>query len=146
MITQILRRHAGVRQAFRHFPLVSIHDLAKLAAETAEFAAHRGGFWPMHKALMAQSARLSIPLLLRLASERGLSPDALQDALFSGRFAAKVGHDFARGMLKSVDGTPTLFINGKRYVGPMTIGALGAAVDAARGSTIPVKPRLRVVA
>ena len=144
MVVEVLRRCTGVRQTFRHFPLVAIHDMANLAAETAEFAAGHGRFWPMHGALMAQSSRLSIPLLLSLAAQLGLPQDELRDGLYNGMFGAKVGHDFARGMLNGVEGTPTLFINGKRYVGPITVGALGAAIDTARAAVIATVPRIHV--
>jgi len=49
-------------------------------------------------------------------------------------------------MLNGVEGTPTLFINAKRYVGPMTVGALTAAIDTARGATIASAPQIHVVA
>jgi protein-disulfide isomerase len=133
IMVEVLRRCSGVRQTFRHFPLVAIHPMAKPAAETAEFAGSHGSFWPMHGALMAHSAKLSIPLLFSLAAQQGLPRDELRDGLSNGKFATKVGHDFARGVLNGVEGTPTLFINGKRYAGPMTVGALEAAIDAARG-------------
>lgn len=136
VIAEVLRRSPGVRQTFRHFPLVAMHDMAKLAAETAEFAASHGSFWPMHAALMARSGRLDISLLLSLAGELGLPPEELRDDLFNSTFAPKIGHDFARGLLQGVEGTPTLFINGRRYIGPMTVGALGAAIDTARGAVI----------
>lgn len=144
LVVEALRRSAGVRQTFRHFPLETIHPMAKLAAETAEFAAGHGSFWQMHSALMAHSATLSIPLLFDLAVALGLSAEKLRDSLSSGRFAAKVGHDFARGVLSGVGGTPTLFINEQRYVGPMTVGALTAAINTERGHVIAVVPQMQV--
>lgn len=144
IVVEVLRRSIGVRQAFRHFPLETIHPMAKMAAETAEFAADHGSFWQMHGALMAHSAELSIPLLFGLAAGLGLSTDELRDGLSDGRFAAKVGHDFARGMLNGVAGTPTLFINDQRYVGPMTVGALTAAINTERAHVIAVAPQMHV--
>ncbi len=144
LIGQALRRSTGVRQTFRHFPLETIHPMAKLAAETAEFAADHGLFWQMHGALMAHSAKLSIPLLFGLAADLGLPTDELRDSLSSGRFAAKVGHDFARGVLSGVPGTPTLFINEQRYVGPITVGALTAALTTERAHVIAVVPQMHV--
>lgn len=138
VIGAVLRRCASVRQTFRHFPITAVHDLAKLAAETVEFAARHGRFWQMHGALMAQSANLTTPMLLSLAGDLGIPLDDLRAVLFSGTFTAKVGHDFARGVLNGVDATPTLFINERRYIGPMTVGALSAAIDAARDAVVVV--------
>ena len=144
IIVEVLRRSIGVRQTFRHFPLATIHPMAKMAAETAEFAGSHGSFWQMHGALMAHSAELSIPLLFRLAAGLGLPAEELRDGLSDGRFAAKVEHDFARGMLNGVAGTPTLFINEQRYVGPMTVGALAAAINTERAHVIAVVPQMHV--
>jgi len=143
-IVEVLARSRGVRQTFRHFPLEAIHRMAKLAAETAEFASIYGSFWPMHGALMAHSAKLSVPLLFDLAASLGLPQRELREGLSSGRFVGKVRHDFARGVLNGVEGTPTLFINGKRYAGPITVGALEAAIDTARGAVIAPAVRVRV--
>lgn len=144
VVVEILRRCKGVQQTFRHFPLEAVHPMAKLAAETAEFAAGHGAFWAMHAALMTHSAELSIPLLFGLAAELGLPQHELREGLSQGAFASKVGHDFARGVLNGVEGTPTLFIDGKGYVGPMTVGALEAAIDTARGDVIASIPRVQV--
>ena len=144
LVVEALRRSPSVRQTFRHFPLETIHPMAKLAAETAEFAADHGLFWQMHGALMAHSAKLSIPLLFDLAAALGLPGEKLRDSLSSGRFVAKVGHDFARGVLSGVGGTPTFYINEQRYVGPITVGALTAAITTARAHVIAVVPKMHV--
>jgi len=98
----------------------------------------------MHCALMEQSAKISMPLLFSLAGQLGLPQNELRDGLSSGTFAAKVGHDFARGVLNGVEGTPTFFINGTRYAGPMTVGAIEAAIDIARGDVIPSAPGMHI--
>ena len=144
VVSEVMRRYKGVRQTFRHFPLVDVHDMAKPAAETAEFAASHGEFWAMHGALMANSAKLSITFLLALTRELGLPQDELRDGLVNSTFEPKIGHDFARGMLNGVEGTPTLFVNGLRYIGPITVRALGAAVDTARGGVITTEPRIHI--
>ena len=52
MLAQIHEDYPGdVRLVYRHFPLVSIHDKAQLAAEAAEAAGAQGKFWEMHELL-----------------------------------------------------------------------------------------------
>ena len=40
-----------VRVAYRHFPLVSIHDKAALSTQASEAAGAQGKFWEMHDLL-----------------------------------------------------------------------------------------------
>ncbi|WP_020188287.1 DsbA family protein [Methylopila sp. 73B] len=118
-----------LRLVFRHFPLVEVHPHSGPAAETAEFAGGNGLFWSMHDALFANQRRLSVPLMIALASSLNLSTVALRDALASGLYAGKVRADFAGGVRSGVNGTPTFFINGARYDSPNGVFGLGEAID-----------------
>ena len=130
VVVEILRRHdRGLMQAFRHFPLEAIHPVARPAAETAEFAGAHGDFWSMHRALMAHSSSLSLPVIFNLSALLGLSVTRLRDALSGGACAAKVRRDFTMGLHSGVRGTPTFFVNGELYDGPVTADALSAALD-----------------
>lgn len=118
-----------LRVVFRHFPLVEVHPHSGPAAETAEFAGSNGVFWPMHDALFANQHRLSMPLMMTLASSLNLSTIALRDALASGQYAGKVRADFIGGVRSGVNGTPTFFLNGARYDSPIGVAGLGDAID-----------------
>ena len=48
-----------VRIVYRHFPLMTIHDKAKLAAQAANAAGEQGKFWEMHDLLFEQQAEWS---------------------------------------------------------------------------------------
>jgi protein-disulfide isomerase len=132
VLAQILAHFADeVRLVYRHFPLVEVHPLAGPAAETAEFAASHGLFWQMHQHIFANQHRLSVPLLVALATNLKLSPVALRDALAQGTFADRVRGDFSGGARSGVNGTPTFFINGIRHDSPYGVAALWSAVDQA---------------
>ena len=144
VVVEVLRRHdRGLMQAFRHFPLEAIHPMASPAAETAEFAASQGDFWSMHGALMANSASLSLPLIFNLAALLGHSTRLLRDALISGAEAAKVRRDFAMGLHSGVQGTPTFFIDGALYVGPITADALTDALNRPAGA-MSASPKMAI--
>jgi protein-disulfide isomerase len=134
VVGQILQ-HFGdqLRFAYRHFPLVEVHPLARPAAEAAEFAGSRGLFWHMHQAIFANQHRLSPSLLVTLAAQLKLSPVDLRDALASGTYAAKVESDFIAGVRSGVNGTPTFFVNGVRHdYGAATLAtAIDQAIHAA---------------
>jgi protein-disulfide isomerase len=107
-----------LRFAYRHFPLTEIHEHSEAAAETAEYAGAYGRFWEAHDVLFENQDRLGLPLLFAVVRSLGLSEQGLRDALAHGTFADKVRHDFLSGVRSGVNGTPTFFINNRRYDGP----------------------------
>jgi protein-disulfide isomerase len=121
----------NLRYAYRHFPISTIHPLAKPAAETAEFAGANGLFWEMHSAIYANGRQLSGPTLAALASRLGLDVAELRNALNQGTYAAKVESDFAGGIRSGVNGTPCFFVNGERHDGAYDAMSLSAAIEAA---------------
>jgi protein-disulfide isomerase len=131
-IVKRVQKHFGKRLAFvfRNFPLNEIHPNAEAAAETAEFAGTKGKFWEMHDAIFENQGSLSLPMLLELAGELGMSGTGLGDALKSREFAARVKSDFIGGARSGVNGTPTFFINGQRFDGPPEYEDLVAAIEA----------------
>ena len=73
-VERVLRQFGrDLLYAYRHFPLTTVHPMAKPAAETAEFAGAHGRFWQMHTALFANGAQLSGPVLLALAEQVDLA-------------------------------------------------------------------------
>lgn len=142
VVTGLLRRFGrDLRLAYRHFPIVSIHPFAEPAAEAAEYAGSMGHFWEMHEALFDNGHRLSLPTLLLVTAQIGLSPEGLRQALVNRSFAAKVEQDFAGGVRSGVNGTPCFFVNGRRQDGPHDTLTLGAAIDEAMRA--PPAARLR---
>ena len=128
-----------VRLVFRNFPLANVHPFALTAALAAEAAAALGAFWPMHDLLFSKQNRLRDRDLVRYAESLGLPGDAvIGDA--AQPFGDKVEADFRSGVDSGVRGTPTLFINGRRYVGRVDPSSLQAAVSSLRHSRTPRAP------
>jgi protein-disulfide isomerase len=118
-----------LRFVFRHFPLTQIHPHAQAAAETAEYAGAHGRFWEMHDGIYENQDQLGLPLLFALAGALGLSEVELRDALETGEYAPKVRDDFLGGVRSGVNGTPTFFIDNRRYDGPSEYDYLVSAVE-----------------
>jgi protein-disulfide isomerase len=135
---ELVLRHFGndLRYAYRHFPISTLHPLAKPAAEAAEFAGAHGLFWEMHSAIYANGHQLSGATLFALAGQLGLDAAELRDALEQGTYAAKVEADMLGGIRSGVNGTPCFFVNGERHDGPYDAMSLSAAIDLAR-SDVP---------
>ncbi|MFE2642665.1 Na+/H+ antiporter NhaA [Streptomyces nigra] len=128
----MLTSQPDVRYVWRHLPLTDVHPHALLAAEAAEAAASQGAFWDMHTILLNHQDRLALPSLLSYAEELGLDSDRFKNELLSGTHRKRVDRHIASADANGVSGTPTFFINGKRYQGRHEPKALSDAIQQAR--------------
>jgi protein-disulfide isomerase len=119
-----------LRFVYRHFPITTIHPNAEIAAEMAEAAGLQGHFWEMHDMLFENQDRLSMPHLLSYAETLHLDMDKVDQELRRAA-RAKVREDFVSGVRSGVNGTPTFYINGLRYDGPVDLESLVAACEQA---------------
>ncbi|HJT88433.1 MAG TPA: thioredoxin domain-containing protein [Bryobacteraceae bacterium] len=118
-----------VKLIFKEFPLDS-HSQAALAAAAALAAQRQGKFWALHDAMFAQMGNLSRSIILRLAERAGLDMKRFQADLDAPEIKRAVAHDIADGEKIGVDATPTLFIDGQRYNGPITLAKLKPVLEA----------------
>jgi diadenylate cyclase len=132
-----LQERAGeqVRFVFRHFPLDSVHPRARRAAQAAEAAAAQGRFWEMHDLLYENQGELGEEDLMRYAAELGLDLQQFEKDLVNDHHAWRIEEDRLGGNRAGVAGTPTFFVNGVRYKGPIDLGGLLAAVEEAASSS-----------
>jgi protein-disulfide isomerase len=117
-----------VKLIFKEFPL-DTHAQAPLAAAAALAAHKQGKFWQMYAGLFAQQGNLSRRGVLSLAAAAGLDMKRFQQDLDSDEIKHAVARDMDDGEHIGVDSTPTLFMNGKRYNGPITLAALRPVFD-----------------
>ena len=118
-IIKKLQRHFDDRLlfVFRNFPLAEMHPHALAAAQVAEAAALQGKFWPMHDRIFENQNSLSSQQLLNLAHATGANLEQLVKDMRTEKIREKVENDMEGGIRSGVNGTPTFFINGKRYDG-----------------------------
>ena len=136
VVRELLADTGDLRFVFRHLPLTDVHQHAQLAAEGAEAAGRQGAFWEMHDMLMEHQGALTKRDLLRYAADLGLDQARFSSDLRDHVGAAHVAEDVDSADLSGVSGTPTFFVNGKRYYGAYDIGALTEAVRAARARAL----------
>ncbi len=115
----------GVALVFRHFPLFTLHPFALTAALAAEASGER--FWEMHDLLFANQDRLADADLAEYGGRIGVRDVVGGPAQ---AFRAAVEADYRSGVEAGVRGTPTLFIDGRRYGGKVQVPALRAALGA----------------
>lgn len=106
-----------LRFVFRNFPLSEAHEYAMDAALAAEAAAKQNRFWEMHDAIYNRQAELNESLLLTLAKELGMELPQFTEDMEAPKLLSRVEADFESGVRSGVNGTPTFYVNGKRYNG-----------------------------
>jgi protein-disulfide isomerase len=120
---------ADIRLVFKQFPL-DTHSQAGFAAEAALAAHAQGKFWPMHDKLYANFRDLAPEKINQWAKESGLDLVRFTVDMKSGKYKAAVQKELDEGVEAGVQGTPTLFVNGKRYNGPVETAALEEVLQA----------------
>lgn len=107
-----------LRFVFRHFPISSRHRYAEVAAEASEAAAVQGAFWEYVDKLFQNQDKLDPRSLRLLAADLGLDTDRFKEELDGHVHSARVEEDLDSGIMSGVNGTPTFYIDGRRYDGP----------------------------
>jgi protein-disulfide isomerase len=134
VVHKIKERYADkVRFVFRQFPL-PMHPDAHLAAEASLAAERQGKFWEFHDLLFANQQALSRTSLEDYARQLKLNLPDLQRALDGQTEKAAVDADVSMGEGVQVNGTPTLFINGKRVSNPTEFEPVAKLIDEALGT------------
>ncbi|MDP9053441.1 MAG: thioredoxin domain-containing protein [Acidobacteriota bacterium] len=105
-----------VRLVFKQFPLDS-HSNAEFGAEASLAAQAQGKFWEMHDLLYDGFPDLSRKTVFNYAREIGLDMKQFTADIDSHKFRARVHMEEQEGEAAGVGGTPTFFVNGKKYNG-----------------------------
>lgn len=126
-IKQVMSQYPNeVRLVYRHFPLSSIHPYAQVAAEASEIAAAEGKFWEYHDLLFERfddwtklkSNDEVQTALVGFAGELGIDTTQFKEKIQSGEYRDAVLADVSVANSLTINGTPTLFVNGQRLSAP----------------------------
>jgi protein-disulfide isomerase len=117
------------RLVYKHYPLPD-HPHAKLAAAAALAAQNQDKFWPMHDKLFANGRKLSPEMINGIAKDVGLDVGKFQADVQSAGVKQRLQKDIADGDKVDIQGTPTIFINGKRYNGALELVLIKPVLDA----------------
>ncbi len=128
-----------VKFIWNDFPLSQIHSNAMAGAVAARCAEDQGKFWEYHDALYANQAAWSNlqdpkPSLKGYAKDLHLDEATFGACLDAEKDRQKVTDDVNEGNANGIDGTPTFFINTKRFVGIMQKEDWDRELKAALGS------------
>ncbi len=109
---------------FKYFPLNSecnplaeadVHSHACLAAYAAEAAHQQGKFWEYHDSLFTKDPNgFGEDTFYEVAASVGLDLDKFTLDIQSAECQSIISNDVSDGMQLGLDGTPSVFLNGKR--------------------------------
>jgi protein-disulfide isomerase len=125
-----------VRWIYRHFPLDSIHDYARKAAEASECAGDQGRFWEYTDKLFENYKSINTDFISIVAEGLKLDIPVFNECLSSGKYKAKVSNDLAMGQQAGVRGTPGSFINGQHIKGSVPYSVIQSAIKLALSDSI----------
>lgn len=130
-LAQTLKQRHGQRLelVFRNFPLEHKHERALAAAIATEAASRQNRYWPMLAALFGNQEFLDDVDLRRYATALGLDEARFLRDLTDPALRARVRAEHAEGEVLGVNSTPTFFIDGDTYDGP--VDGIVARVEAA---------------
>jgi protein-disulfide isomerase len=118
VLPDLLERYGDtIRYAVRHFPIPALTPNALAAADAAECAHRQGRFWEYRKALFRETGLLSAEVLQGKAVALGLDTESFGRCLADPATRDVVEGDILDAWAHGVTGTPTFFINGRRFVG-----------------------------
>lgn len=126
-----------MKLVFKQFPLTDLHPQAELAALASIAAQNQGKFWQMHDALFASHRDLSRAHILELARQNGLDIKRFERDMDSQEARDLLARDVKDGEQAGVEGTPTIFINGQRFNGPIDVRELEPILNAELKKTAP---------
>lgn len=128
-----------VRIIFRELPLVPTHQHALAAARAAEAAGLQGRFWEMHDLLYenqkAWHAAFDVrPIFESYAMRIGLDVERFKRDLSNEVVERRIFLDGKRAHSLGVEGTPTVFLNGRELsFESLALDKLRAQIDAELG-------------
>ncbi len=124
-----------VKYYFRHYAFLGPEST--WASEAAECANAQGKFWAMHdwlyenQASESDTAYYTKENLIKYATQLGLNKAQFASCLNSDTYASAVSKDLSDGQAAGVNGTPTIFINGRPLVGAQPYSAVKAVIEQA---------------
>jgi len=99
-----------------------MHQFANKAAVAALAANRQGKFWEFHHKLFEASSSLSDAKMQDIAKELGLDMEKFNKDLNDPEIQTRINLDLKEGQMAEVQGTPTMFINGKALKNPSSEG------------------------
>ena len=138
-----------VKFVYMNFPLdsscnpaiqVSMHPVSCLAAKAGICALKQGKFWEFHDEVFENQKRLSRSTLLDLATKVGLDVAAFEPCVISDEAAAGIKKDVEQGSALQIEGTPSIYINGRLFRDWQDPNRLRMIIEAEKNGEVSTMP------
>ncbi len=121
-VQALLKEYAGkLRFVYKHFPLDSMHPLARPASIAAYCAGEQNKFWEYHAQLWVEPQQLDAAALTAKAKATQLDLAKFDACSKDPRATQAVDGDIAAARAAGVSSTPTFFVNGIRVKGAVPL-------------------------
>jgi protein-disulfide isomerase len=118
VLPDLLERYGDrIRYVVRHFPIPALTPNALAAADAAECAYRQDRYWEYREALVRETGSLSAEVLQGKAVAVGLDTESFAQCVADPATRDVVEGDILDAWEHGVTGTPTFFIDGRRFVG-----------------------------
>jgi protein-disulfide isomerase len=101
-----------IKLVLKNFPL-PMHPFARMAAAAALAANNQGKYWEFSQKLFENFSSLNDVKIQDIAMELGLDMEKFNRDLTDASVQHLIDRDISDGEKASVQGTPTIFVNGK---------------------------------
>ena len=132
------QERGSVKIVYKFYPLDSecnpavrrkMHPDSCRAARAAYCASVQGQFWPFSDLIFQNQQTLPEPMLEAFAGMLNLDMAAYRACVSSSQAREAVAANIEEGDRLGVEGTPTIFIDGKKFDGQVTVEALRSALQ-----------------
>jgi protein-disulfide isomerase len=123
-LRELLPQHPEIRFVYKDFPLTTIHPWAMTASLAGQCTAQQNpaSFWKIHD-IIFDSQDLITPSnvwekMADFATQIGLNVETFRACMANPDTTHEIEKTTAEGQDLNVTGTPTIFVNGRRIIGP----------------------------
>ena len=102
---------------------------AMLAAQAGVAANYAGKFWDLKDKVAAMEGAVSAEKIMDFMGELGLDGEKIKDELARNTYQRRVGIDTGTAQKLGITETPTVFVNGKLLLGPVTQEKVKQAIE-----------------
>lgn len=118
-----------VRFVFHQVPAANIYPASLPASNASLCAKEQGKFLQMYSLLFEQQRRINKDDFSPFADALNLDRSAFDTCMSQAKYQKWISKDLSDAVALKLVGTPTWFINGKRYTGAMPFDVLSRAIN-----------------
>lgn len=120
---------APVRFIFRQVPAAQIYPASLPASNASLCANEQGKFLPMYSLLFDQQKKIRSDDFSFFSDTLRLDRGAFDACMSQRKYQKWISKDLSDAVALKLQGTPTWFVNGKRFIGAMPFDVLSDAID-----------------